>query len=51
MCRVAIASALLAVSVVQPSISCSQETPGQINDPSTYRGSMANQEQERQAYQ
>jgi hypothetical protein len=49
--KVAIASMLLAVSAVLPSTASSQGTPGEINDPSTYRGSMANQEQERQSYQ
>src|SRR5262245_22061465 len=39
------ASAAL-VALVIPLMAAAQETPGQINDPSTYQGSMANQAQE-----
>ena len=48
---VGIWSALLAATAALPVVSYGQTTPGQINDPSTYRGSMANQAQEQQAYQ
>lgn len=51
MFRVGIASALLTATAALPLVSSAQTTPGQINDPSTYRGSMANQAQEQQAYQ
>jgi hypothetical protein len=49
--RVDVARFLLAASAALPLVSFAQTTPGEINDPSTYRGSMANQEQEQQAYQ
>lgn len=49
--KVAITSALLAATAALPIVCHGQTTPGQINDPSTYRGSMANQAQEQQAYQ
>jgi hypothetical protein len=44
-------SVLLAATASLPIASWGQTTPGQINDPSTYRGSMANQAQEQQASQ
>lgn len=49
--KVSFTSALLAATAMLPVASCGQTTPGQINDPSTYRGSMANRAQEQQAYQ
>jgi hypothetical protein len=48
--KVGITIALLGATATLPIGSYSQTTPGQINDPSTYRGSMANQAQEQQAY-
>lgn len=51
MATVGIASVLLAATAIMPSVAWGQSTPGQINDPGTYRGSMANQAQEQQAYQ
>jgi hypothetical protein len=39
---------VLAASAAVPWAAFAQTTPGQINDPSTYRGSMANQAQEQQ---
>lgn len=51
MCRASIAGAVLAASAAVPWVAFAQTTPGQINDPGTYRGSMANQAQEQQAYQ
>ncbi len=49
--KVGIKSAILAATAILPIVSDGQTTPGQINDPSSYRGSMANQAQEQQAYQ
>lgn len=46
-----IANILLAATAALPMVSFAQTTPGEINDPSTYQGSMAIQEQEHQAYQ
>jgi hypothetical protein len=51
MCKAGLTSLLLAATASLPIASWSQTTPGQINDPSTYRGSMANQAQEQQASQ
>jgi hypothetical protein len=48
--RVGIAGALLAASAAVAPAAFAQTTPGQINDPGSYRGSMANQAQEQQAY-
>ncbi len=50
MCRAGIAGAFLAASAALRLIVLAQSTPGQINDPSTYRGSVANQAQEQLAY-
>jgi len=50
MCRQGITGPLLAALAALPSVTLAQSTPGQINDPGTYRGSMANQAQEEQAY-
>jgi hypothetical protein len=50
MCRARIA-AVWAASALLPWAAFAQTTPGQINDPSSYRGSMANQAQEQQALQ
>ena len=49
--RVGVADALLVMAAAMPCVSLAQSTPGQVNDPSTYKGSLANQELERQAYQ
>lgn len=49
--RLGIAGTLMAATAALPLVSFAQTTPGQINDPSTYQGSMANQAQEQQAYQ
>ena len=49
--KVGIASALSAAAAALPIACWGQTTPGQINDPGTYRGSMANQAQEQQAWQ
>jgi hypothetical protein len=58
MSRVGFAGALLVVSAVLPWVSSAQDdtcpnpcVPGAINDPSTFRGSSANQAQEQQVYQ
>lgn len=59
MSRVVLAGALLAVTAILPWVSLAQDDdtcpnpcrPGEINDPSTARGSMANQALERQADQ
>ena len=58
MSRVGFAGALLAVTAVVPWVSLAQDdtcpnpcVPGQLNDPSTFRGSLANQALERQADQ
>jgi hypothetical protein len=45
MCRVGLASVMLAAHVVVSSVAFAQCNPGQINDPSTYQGSLCNQEQ------
>jgi hypothetical protein len=56
MCRVGLASPLVAATAGLPLVSFAQDTrpdpcrPGRINDPSTYRGSTANQALEQQAY-
>jgi hypothetical protein len=47
--RGSIAGAVLAASAAVPWAAFAQTTPGQINDPSTYHGSMANQAQEQPA--
>ena len=49
--RVGFANALLAMTAAVPCVAFAQETPGAINDPSTYKGSLANQALEQQAYQ
>jgi hypothetical protein len=49
MSRVGFAGALSAVTAVLPWIAFAQSTPGEINDPSTFRGSVANQALEQQA--
>ncbi len=51
MSRVVFVSVLFAATAALPRVSRAQETPGEINDPSTFRGSTANQAQEQQAYQ
>ena len=49
--RIGFGSTLFAVTAAMPCISFAQSTPGEINDPSTFRGSVANQALEQQAYQ
>jgi hypothetical protein len=51
MSRVGFATVLFAATAALPWVSLAQETPGEINDPSTFRGSTANQALEQQAYQ